>query len=647
MRSGSKFYILPVILLFLSGLLSGQGINEFSNKHFGKVSNEVAIDSIIKLSKEYAEENPDTAIFLAQLVYDFGKREKKLNIISRASYRLAEAWFYKDDYLKSIDYYRESGEAEFKQHGDSTFFFAERLSDEAYCYQELGIHDKALELYKASLRIQQKLGKNEEISNNYSNIGTSYFYRSEYDHAVEYYKKALEMDRQRNDSASIAISLNNIGMVYSRWGKHLQALEFYTESMKYITEEAPRAVKLSNIGMTWYHLKDYDKALGYLYQALAIDTKYKLKVKVGIRKTEIATVLAAKGDFRNAIQLHQEALNIFKETGVRNSQTITLADMGDLYRKTGDIDQAVSCYLESIAIAKSGNSLNQQGRNYRNLFEISESRGDFKKAIEYFKLYTKVQDSVFSIEKHEQIARFEVLFETEKKEKENQLLLMDLEVKQKKQRLAIAVISGLSVILILLYLLYRIKSKNLRQNQLLLTQEQELARMEIERKEAEKKILEDRIFAEKQINRLQQEKHKAEIEHKNTELANSTLCLVNKNEILGEIRDKLKDTQKTESINEVVRFINANTDMDQDWHKFKITFDDVHPGFFDRLQQEYNHLTENDLKISAYLRVSLSSREISRLMSVSLEAVNKSRQRLRKKLNLEPEADLNEFLKSV
>ena len=97
----------------------------------------------------------------------------------------------------------------------------------------------------------------------------------------------------------------------------------------------------------------------------------------------------------------------------------------------------------------------------------------------------------------------------------------------------------------------------------------------------------------------------------------------------------------------MVRFINSNTDMDQGWHKIKITFEDVYPGFFNRLQTAFPQLTEHDIRLSAYLCINLSSREIAGLMNVTLDAINKNRQRLRKKLNLEPETDLTAFLRSV
>lgn len=642
---------LRCLLILLWTLLNsppviGQTSDDFLRNQFPGLTRQIQKDSLIGLSERLAEENPDSSLSLGNLALEIGIRDHDDQLIAHAERRIAEAWFYQDEYANAIDHYRLSAEAEYRIHQDSTFFFVDRVADEAYCYQELGLYDKSLELYRAIHPVMKKLGKKEDEGDNLTNIGTNLFFQGHYDQAVGYYGKALAIDRQRGDSGAIAVSLNNIGMVYSRWGKDLKALEFYTEALSFTPSEEKRSVRLSNIGMTWYHLKDYDKALDFLRQALAIDQKYNHAIKIGIRKTEIGNILAAKGQTREALILHEEALQVFREAGIVNSQIITLADMGDLYRKTGHPDKAESCFQEAARIAEQRHAPGQLRRIYKSLSELAETKGNFKTALEYHRLFVRVSDSLFSAEQHEQIARFEVLFQTEKKEKENQLLLRDNELKQKKQNLLAAAIGGLVLVLILIAFLYRGKAKNLRQNQQLRKQEQEIARMEIETKEAEKQILEDRVFAEKQINRLQQEKHLAEIEHKNTELANSTLCLVNKNEILGEIREKLRDKKNAE-VQEVVQFIASNLDPDQGWHRFRVDFDRVHPGFFDRLATEYENLSDNDLRVSAYLRIGLSSKEIARLMHVSIEAINKSRQRLRKKLDLPPETDLSLHLKSI
>jgi len=87
-----------------------------------------------------------------------------------AARRIAEAYFYKNEYRLAINYYMKSAAAEYLNSSDSTGFLAERLTDAAYCYQELGIYEKALELNTISLRINLKLGNTSEIGNNLCNM---------------------------------------------------------------------------------------------------------------------------------------------------------------------------------------------------------------------------------------------------------------------------------------------------------------------------------------------------------------------------------------------------------------------------------------------------------------------------------------------
>jgi len=76
-------------------------------------------------------------------------------------------------------------------------------------------------------------------------------------------------------------------------------------------------------------------------------------------------------------------------------------------------------------------------------------------------------------------------------------------------------------------------------------------------------------------------------------------------------------------------------------------FEKLNPGFFDRIRNLYPDFSEQFIRLSAFLRIELSTKEIAQLMNVSVAAVNKNRQRLRKKLNLEAEADLKAFMESI
>ncbi|MEA5109265.1 Photosystem I assembly protein Ycf3 [bioreactor metagenome] len=638
--------IITFLLLTLPSLSGGQPVRQNQQPAPGK-NKAASIDTLIARSGRMAEENPDTAFVMAGRALEMAMKINDLSRLSHAARWMAEACYYKNDYRKAIDFYLQSAIYSYEINRDSSGFMAERLTDAAYCYQELGIYDKALELNLASLSIQQRLGNQTEISNNLCNIGTNYFFRAQYDKAVDYFNRTLTLDRKSGDSAAIAISLNNLGMVYSRWGKHHRALEFYTEALELTREESKKPVKLSNIGMAWYNLKDYEKALEYLNQALEIDTKYKQSIRAGVRKNEIGSVLAAMGRYTEAIRLHEEALAVFRSAGILESQIITLADIGDLYRKTGNNRAAETCYKESVTIASRNQSLHHLSRNYKSLFELAKEQGNSALALNYYLDYSRVKDSIFTNETNDLISRYEIIYETEKHEKENQLLLRDNEIKARRQKMLLIFTAGLFLLLIMAVSLFRVRSKYLKQQQLILQQDNYLANLEIARKDTANQVLEERVFAEQQINRLEREKHTAEIEVKNNELANSLLNIVRKNEIMYEIRERIRFSGNGDALNELVRFINSNTDTDHNWKKFRLEFEQVHAGFFDRLKQSYPDLTEHDTRLAACLRINLSSREIAGMMNVSFETAHKNRQRLRKKMNLPPSCDLTTELKKI
>lgn len=158
--------------------------------------------------------------------------------------------------------------------------------------------------------------------------------------------------------------------------------------------------------------------------------------------------------------------------------------------------------------------------------------------------------------------------------------------------------------------------------------------------------------SEEAINRLQNEKLEAEINHKTQELASATMHLVQKNEILNSIKERLEKLGQTPSssadiskeIGHIIRMMEQDSRIDADWEHFSQNFDQVHSDFLKRLAEQYNHLSPNDFKLCAYLRMNLSSKEIAALMNISIRSVEASRYRLRKRLELDTEVNLTEFL---
>lgn len=152
---------------------------------------------------------------------------------------------------------------------------------------------------------------------------------------------------------------------------------------------------------------------------------------------------------------------------------------------------------------------------------------------------------------------------------------------------------------------------------------------------------------EKEIIRLKNEKLEAEIAFQNKEMASTTMHLVKKGELLTKMKDELQkvtrstdDEKSLDVFRRMIKTLGNEDKMDKDWEHFTIHFDKVHNDFFIALKAKHPNLTANELKLCAYLRMNLSTKEIAQLMNISGRGVEISRYRLRKKLQIPTETNL-------
>jgi ligand-binding sensor domain-containing protein len=159
---------------------------------------------------------------------------------------------------------------------------------------------------------------------------------------------------------------------------------------------------------------------------------------------------------------------------------------------------------------------------------------------------------------------------------------------------------------------------------------------------------------EREIFEIQQEKLETDISSKNNELTSLTIHITQKNEVLSNIKSSLhkaikESSEKTTQINlsQIEHLIEKNLNSQKEWEKFSEHFDVVHEDFLKKLQKKYPDLKANSLRLCAYVKMKLSSKQISVLMNTEPESVTKARYRLRIKFNLVKEISLEEFLNDI
>ncbi|GLB47688.1 triple tyrosine motif-containing protein [Neptunitalea lumnitzerae] len=155
------------------------------------------------------------------------------------------------------------------------------------------------------------------------------------------------------------------------------------------------------------------------------------------------------------------------------------------------------------------------------------------------------------------------------------------------------------------------------------------------------------LEASQQLMKTKTEMLEKDIESKNRELAASTLNLIKKNEVLASIKSDLKKLDSTQNVKSVISTINANINEEDTWNLFSEAFNNADKDFLKKIKDIHPSLTPNDLRLCAYLRLNLTSKEIAPLLNISVRSVEIKRYRLRKKMDLAHEQGLIEYILSI
>lgn len=157
--------------------------------------------------------------------------------------------------------------------------------------------------------------------------------------------------------------------------------------------------------------------------------------------------------------------------------------------------------------------------------------------------------------------------------------------------------------------------------------------------------------SQREIVMLQKEQLEQGLIQKSEELANSTMLLIRKNELLIQLKSELNRVKEqasqrvpVDSLQRIGALIDTNISTEQDWRLFEANFNKVHEQFLKHLIDNFPDLSQGDLKLAAYLRMNLSTKEIAQLLNITHRSVELKRYRLRKKLNLDGDVNLSEFM---
>ena len=196
----------------------------------------------------------------------------------------------------------------------------------------------------------------------------------------------------------------------------------------------------------------------------------------------------------------------------------------------------------------------------------------------------------------------------------------------------LAIVSYFLLALLIIYVLYYFNRKHYKNIQKKIIEKKQ-RQLEMEQLESQRQLIQ---FKNKNLQ--------LDIDNKNRELGMATMNLVKRNELLSNIKSDLSKIKSLIDVGKVIKTINSSINDTSDWDLFEKAFNNVDKEFMQRIKAIHPSITPNDLRLCAYLRLNLSSKEIAPLLNISHKSVEVKRYRLRKKLGLDHKQSLSNYI---
>lgn len=344
--------------------------------------------------------------------------------------------------------------------------FLDRIS---YAYRTVN-PDEGLRYAQQALILAQHIGWRKEEAEALNDFGNNYLNKADYPQALNHFLRALRMNEELGDEAGIGMVAGNIGTVYFRQGNYSTALNHFYLSLKKAKLSGDRGgegLATGNIGLVYYAEGKYEEALTYMQQACVIAEALGNRKVLTDQMSNIGNVYSSLGKNKEALQWYSRALQIAREAGEMQLVAANEGNIGEAYLdmakdstlspadKAKYVQNGIDYLHRGIASARAI-AFNQALIDFlQALSGAYELQGDKSAALQAYKQYTALKDSIFSMDNNERIVRLETQRALDLKDKDLEIANLAVARKRDERWFFIAGIALLLTILIILFRSFR------------------------------------------------------------------------------------------------------------------------------------------------------------------------------------------------
>lgn len=582
------------VLVFLTNSTFGNAFVDLEKQLHDMPDDTIKVNALLKLGGHYCYTDADKAILFLQEAIVLSASLTYVEGLGAGFLWQGRAYYYKDEYeiaLRHLEKAREVFDKTNDREGMIRYHrFVGTISNIT------GNYPNAIRNYQESIRISKQMAISKDTYLGYCSLGNVYLDRCDPQTAKEYFHEALALVHYIDEPGLVSILFSNLGKTYELNNSLDSALNFYHKSLeKRMDDGGTRMIASSeySIGSVLIKMERFGKALQMLSSS---KDKY--------------------------VTLHDD-------TGV----CINLIEICKAFYHTGQTEEAMKVAREAIALAYKLNNPKLISDSYSGIAPVMALAGDYDLAYQYMVMNNALKDSLALVNREKIISELEVQFQTARKNDEIRLLKSRNEIQHKNILiLYISLIASL-IILVLVFVLFRLKSKSLKRQKELYENEKTIQDQENEIREKEQLLL------------------KGQLESKNRELASKALEMLRINETIGDVIEQLEmlreRTPSNEKVNQNINHIVSGLESqlkNNSWNEFEKVFTNIHSDFFRKLLSACPDLTSSEIKIAALLKLNLSTKEIAAITFKSEAGIKSTRYRLRKKLHLDNDESLIPYL---
>lgn len=421
-------------------------------------------------------------IFSVNIFYAQNVEEKadSINQIIEKAYEIKDLEKVKSELIELANVYEYDGNWEsYDETIQKMLQLANKNNDneyEAECYNKLGVSNclrgkniEALQYFSKALVINSELNDTLSISNSYENMGRVYKDLADYDKAIIYQMKSLKI-RENCNHPRLVNNYTALATVYQKLQDTINHFQYLNKAKKAISKnDAPdnfqMAILHNEIAGYYNTLGNMDSALVNYKLVAFYSKKGNWKRGMAVGYGNMAEVYNVYGEVEKAIELHRKVLGISIEIDDCMGIAEEYIYLSNLYIEIGKVDSALILAKKSLQKADECGLGHEKLSAYEFISQLYESINKPDLALEYYKLFHVLNDSIYNLEKQNTVVEIETKYETEKKEQQIELLSAENKIKNQRIRLGLAVISVLLLLVIMIFFLMRMRKKNAQVSQ--------------------------------------------------------------------------------------------------------------------------------------------------------------------------------------